>query len=649
MSDNTSILQELRENNPFMSSVSPASPFDNKNSDLVQLNSNTSEEIEQLILNKRRNPEMPVAGLVLGEAGSGKTHMLARILRRVRDNARPIIFVAVKTAKAFTNPETITQDLWSEIFISLSQLHSNKRSQFDMLLSRMMDSYHECRINDGFTDLTKLEPRLYLAKDMREINKDFLKCLLLYLGANDEFTKLKIFEWLCDGLEDEESLSLGLPPRKMTGAECEATARKFMLSLGYVLAYAKVSMVICFDQLEPLREKNFIHLFGDTISFMMNDINGIIPLCFSRADIWNSILRPELDSSVVQRLEHHKMTMKNCSPAQSRLLVKNRLASAFKDGVEEKYNWLIKRMNNLIVSDCSPRMVIQLADHVITHAGPGTDAEEIINTFRNIYESEYTRILDKPNTWLPNAEHLTAALELWLTSHIGFETSAGDGKYIRILGSYNDKRYAFTVITSKNNSTAVAAIKRCVAFQNEYKSGVCFYVTEAKTHKTTWKKFWEQQAAFEEMGGKIIILDNKERACWYALVSLINQVKSEDVNLYLSSGNRTANLNDLQEFIYNIELIPGIFTEKKINMPVKPVDSQKVLPVDAEMLRLTLSGIIKSSPMKLLSADKALTLLAGRKLKISHSSLLDFVNSNKNSFRVYKSRSGETMIGITSK
>ena len=653
MADNISIQKQLIEHNPFISPASPASPFDNKNSDLALLNSATSEEIEQLLRSKRREPELPLAGLILGEPGTGKTHMLARILRRVRKNASPIVFVAVKTAKTFTNHENITQDLWCEILSNLAQTHSGGHSQFDMLLSRMMDSYHEHRINDGIEDISKLDVRVYLNKDMLDIDKDFLKCIMLYLGTTDELTRLKIFEWLRDGLEDEESLSLGLPSRNlhsMTSAAVESTARKFMMSLGCVLAYSRVSMVVCFDQLEAIRDKKLIHALGDAISMMMNELAGILPLCFSRRDIWKNILRPELDSSAIERLEHHKMMMQTCTLEQAKQLVKNRLASEFQDGVEEKYNWLIERMKNTLTSDRTPRAVIDLAYRAILTPITNDD-EEIFNTFKNIYDTEYTMILDKPNTWLPNAIHLTSALNLWLSSHNGFETSSGDGKYIRLLGNYNDKNYAFVIITAKNNSTATAGIKRGVSFLKEYKDGICFYITEAKTHKSTWKRFADQQAEFEALGGKIILLDNNTRSEWYALTSLINQVESGDVNLYLSTGTRQAKLEDLPGFVNSLNLIPGLFTEPTASQPPQPQPPKPDSSyINNDELKAKLASIIKSSPMKLITADKALALLADKKILISRNELLAFVNSSKDAFRVYPSKSGnDIMFALTGK
>ena len=119
MSD-SEILTLLKQNNPFISPASPL-PDGNSNPDLLQLSSEASENIEQLIRHKRREPKLPLAGLILGEQGTGKTNMLARILRKLRDNARPIIFINVR---AFKNPKTVVQHLLDEIFISLRQTHS---------------------------------------------------------------------------------------------------------------------------------------------------------------------------------------------------------------------------------------------------------------------------------------------------------------------------------------------------------------------------------------------------------------------------------------------------------------------------------------------------------------------------------------------
>ena len=129
------ILALLKQNNPFISRVSTFLGHDSE-LDLLQLSSEAYESIEQLIRHKRREPTLPLAGLILGEHGTGKTHMLVRILRKLRDNARPIILINVR---AFKNPNTAVQHLLNEIFISLRQPHSEGCIQFDVLMNEFIN------------------------------------------------------------------------------------------------------------------------------------------------------------------------------------------------------------------------------------------------------------------------------------------------------------------------------------------------------------------------------------------------------------------------------------------------------------------------------------------------------------------------------
>ncbi|MBR0258355.1 MAG: hypothetical protein IJQ58_11500, partial [Synergistaceae bacterium] len=355
MSD--SIIKKLRENNPFSSNASPL-PWDNMNPDLQDLNHETSDEIAQLIRQKRLNPAVPLGGLILGEAGSGKTHMLTRILRRLRSKAQFAVFVAVK---AFTDPENAAQHVLSEVFSSMMLIHSNGHSQFDIITSEFMNAYRERRRNDGFDNIENLDMRVYVKKDIPELDRNFLKCLMLYMSASDEAVKMDILEWLRAGLDEEDSLRLGLPSRNndtMTNAKREQEAENILISLGLVLGYARVPMIICFDQLDitPDAKKDYrkiIASWGNIVSHLMNDTHGILPLCFMKAQSWNDLYLPILDQAVVQRIKNNNMTMKECSLKQAQQLIHDRIAASFSEGADEIYNWLISRMS--LTKGMSPR------------------------------------------------------------------------------------------------------------------------------------------------------------------------------------------------------------------------------------------------------------------------------------------------------
>ena len=639
MADNTSIHEQLKAGNPFLSVASPL-PWANKTPDVSQLYSSISADIEQLIRDKRREPSLPLSGLIFGGQGMGKTHMLTRILRRLRKNAWHAIFVDVK---AFTNPKRITQELLFKIFVCMSQMHSNGHSQFDVLMSEMMNAYHEHRAEDGLSGDDDSSLKTYLKKDMPGLNRTFLKCLLLYIKAGSLAVKDNILEWLREGLDDEDSLALGLPMREvgpMDDAACESDAKAIITSLGLVLAYAKITMIICFDELDTMEgNKELIDALGNTIGFLMNNVSGILPLCFVKEDSWDNAYVPTLNRAIIQRLRTNIMKMNGCSVEQAKQLIHDRIASVFSDNAEEVYNWLISRMGSALTPGLSPRMVIELAKKAID-----TDPPDPV---KEAFNEEYKKVQDEPRAWPPNSDHMKLAAEAWLKSHDGYDTLKGWGKHLRIFGTLGDKHIALALPVPKTAPTAMAVINECFRFLKEYPGSFCCYVKEKKAHKDTWKVFAKRLGEFVEAGGHVLELDESSRITWYALAATISQIKNGNVTVF-SPESRTATTDDAREFFRTIDLIPGIFAQPQPETDTGTPDTP-VPPVSPELLKTALHNVIKSSPMKLLTTDKALAILASRNIILSRNDVLSFVEANKHSFRTYSTSSGEIMIGLTGK
>ncbi len=661
---NKNILGLLRENNPFASSASPL-PWDNSNPDLLQLSREASEDIAQLILYKRREPSVPLAGLVLGEAGSGKTHMLTRILRRLRKDARSAVFVAVKT---FRDPESAVRHLLTEIFISLKRIHSKGRTQFDMVMSEFMNSYQERRREDGFSnaEINKIDPRVYIARDIPGLERIFLKCIVNYLTTDDALMRNDILDWLSEGLPDEESLRLGLPSRdlySMNDARREQEAEKVLTALGLILAYAKIPMIVCFDQLDAMKNRQLISAWGNIIAMLMNDMSGILPLCFVRSEIWNDVFVPVLDDAVVQRLRNNTMIMKTCSLAQARLLIKTKIEAAFKENSEEIFTWLINKMGGTLRDGYSPRVIIELANHAITTTGEINTPEAETNSEQNsgnviekeikeAYNEEYKKVQAEPETWPPNADQLALALEVWLKSHAVDNFYKSNKKsIIKITGKYQDKNLALILNTANNHASASAGLKRGIETMQEYPENFCCYISEKKIHKDTWKQVKELLETFEKSGGHVLLLDANERIKWYALTALINRIDNGDVNLYLPSGNRTATRQDLSGFLKNnLTLVDFHFNDNGDNIDVvevKEEDNQKEnQEFDGDALRNIIKELVDASPMKMLALSRGVKLSKQRGINITADGLLNFVKNEK-LFRIYKQNDSEPIISFS--
>ena len=593
---------------------------------------------------------MPLAGLILGEIGYGKTHMMMRILRRLRSNAQPALFAAVK---AFRNPRGVMQHMLSEIFINLKLTHSGGRSQFDLLMEGIAAAYRERRINDGFDDISSLDMHKYMARDIPRLDRNFLRCILLYLNTDDEFVRTDIADWICDGLDDETSQSLGLPSKdtsSMTEERREELAEKNLLSLGLVMAYARMPMIVCFDQLDAMKSPELIGAWGEVVALLMNDLSGVLPLCFLKAATWEDNFRPVLDAAVVQRIEHMKMNMKGCSAAQARQLVREKIASAFTNDAEEIYQWLMSRIENVLRDGLSPRKVIQIAGDAIEENRP---PEDIV---QSAYNEEADKVRAIPQTWPPNAEHLTLALEVWLSSLEGFTVSRTKEKYIKLLGVHGDKKFAFIVITAKAHATVSAALKAGMSFMKEYPGSECFYISEDKTHKKSWKQANDNLRKFLDDSGHVIILDKDSRVNWYALTALINRVDNGDVNIYSSSSTRTATRRDILGFVRTLKLIDTNalkFSPASVTYtpPSPKRESRRPEPkvyFDDKLFADTLRSIITASPMKILSVDKAAELMSQRGIRAGRNEVIAFVKNHSESFKTYSSRN-DTLITLGDK
>ena len=138
------------------------------------------------------------------------------------------------------------------------------------------------------------------------------------------------------------------------------------------------------------------------------------------------------------------------------------------------------------------------------------------------------------------------------------------------------------------------------------------------------------------------MLDKESRINWYALTALINRTDNGDVNLYLPSEARTATRDDLKNFIRNIKLIPDIFNDR-----TESVNAEKEtrLSIEPDVLGVNLKSIVNGSPMHMITVEKAIEMLSRRKIIITRSELVLFLNNNAKVFRTFSS-SNDTLISL---
>ena len=658
------IRSQLAANNPFASSAAP-NPWDNANPDLDSLNRAVVDRIDQLLKLTRKYPEETFAGLILGEAGAGKTHTLKRVLRRIRESGEIAIFV---TVMAFMDPESVMQDLLREVFISMGRELGDGKRQIDRLLEALDKGYRRDFGEGAPGGMARLEP---LQMKLDEVNNDFLRCLLLYASTEDASLKKDILRWMRGESDDSFPEKLNVPDcnwDEMTPAARENKARSRLLSLGHVLRYARVPMLVCFDQLDGMTSEDLLKAWGTAASLLINRVYEALPLAFLRADTWAQRFSKRLDDAVRHRFELHCFPMANCSLKQAKQLIEDRIKAFFDDGVEQKYQWLMARLNTTLKPGYSPRMVITLANRAIQKAGDEVDAaHEVERTLAAAYREECDKVAADPNSWPPNADHLLSALEMWLDARPEFTVSRSDDQYVRLSGQRSAEGSkvpcAFIFMTTRHHLSAAAALNRGINFLKKNPNGFCCYVTDGRALKgpENWRAVHDLLGQFKALKGRTVVLQpDGGRAAWYGLVAFKNKVCNGDVTLYPPSGEpRLATPEDLSGYMkegFRLNLLgldgesgkPGDGDRSKDTGsgkdPTPPPHESKGMsgstPAEAERLADAVLSLLKGSPMKMMDAEFMAKELRHKGFDVARETLLAELNHQKALVRLFSSGNG---------
>ena len=605
-----SLLELLRNNNPFSSNAAPQDPWNNSFPDVTSINKQAFDEICALIQRKAASPRIPLAGLVLGEAGEGKTHLLRRILNACRKSESPSLFVFVKP---LVDPQRPIHLLLQEIVHCLSKKSEGEDSfsQFERLVAEIIRDYVRYRVttdprcatpnNQSF--LEQFEANVFHVYDaekvragvMEEIISDRVSPVSLeiieqhavnYIHSQVPETKKQFLDvlfqyktpekrglvrdWLEGGVLNEDDCEiLGVPSRPELSDEAkEQAARERILTLGALFSRYHLPLVICFDQLDNLVKPELVTGFAGMIHLLVNDAASMLPLAFILADSWNERFKKSPDRAFLDRMESNKLALSACHKDQAVELVSRRIEQMFGKGTSESAGiekWLIPQLDSKMVGhrDYSPRQVILFANQIIRDASgksmpaPATVSESLAAEYKAAYEA----VAADFDAWAPaESDYLKHAAELFLTNQDDvLSCKPGENKYVTWTGTLKtadeapngrETPYACFINTSKHSLAVLASLDRCLLFLKNDPGAVCTYITDARCDfRPTWKVTNAKREEFESLGGNVVILDQPAAVRWYGLVSLAWKIGSGDILLEDEHGLRTATGKDLASFL----------------------------------------------------------------------------------------------------
>lgn len=538
-----SIQQRLQSDNPFFSDVA-AAPWLASAPLVPSVNAAAYETLQNLIVQKGRNLSEPLAGLVLGPAGAGKTQLIGRILQSVQEKQKgaftsfsgtDLLFVFVKP---LVDPLSARRTLLWEIALALWKKGGDGRSQLESFAEKLYRLCASLCGNEGFSDRQGCE--CLLAQEP-ELDVNLLKALMSYRRSEKRGLVLR---WLKgESLDGEERRLLGgVESREgFSLSTLEMESQKIIDSLGLLMKLNNVETVLCFDQLDGMTDRALIGAFGELVSRLVNQVHSMLPLLFMRKNTWEELYKTALDSAVVSRLSN-QCSLKPCTDEEAKEILRLRLRSRFDaQAAESMLAWLLSQRS---FASKFPREVIQLAKEAV-------NAETQLPTLADKLAQEQARVLADFDSYLERSDYLYAVLKRWLENNPDYEKVEPfkvKSKYacLRAYDKARQKKCEFFVDASKDYAPKNALYRYFTERLSESPGCRCYYISGNDYAKPSWNKTLEAQKSFCGAGGVRYVLSPRKAAEWYGLMALIEKVKQGDLSL---NGAAPVTQDQLAEFL----------------------------------------------------------------------------------------------------
>ncbi len=348
--------------------------------------------------------------LVLGEAGTGKTHLLMRVAKNLAQSNH-ILFV-----RKPNNEEAVAQHIWTNIIRSLSRSvphDTHRRSQLDILLAHVFSAVlipeferngrtgPEAEQRRKWAKLLRDDPynlfhmlgkgkkrqdnvRKIRGKTLRylqvhhpDVDQKIAHALITYCFVSDDERKRLLLTWLAgEEIDESEAKRIGLPAGWVsiddtstdisTQQQREEQALRAIRSLGILSTYYR-PLILAFDQLEGLRnQRRLTERWGDVVREIFTMTPNLLIITCIFPSLWEEWFGKVLDESVLQRLSQRRIELEAFQPHHGAALLRTHLRSHFVRYrlPTEIYPFEEEDVSILCNGNPSPRIFIQRAQRM---------------------------------------------------------------------------------------------------------------------------------------------------------------------------------------------------------------------------------------------------------------------------------------------
>ena len=574
------IFEVIRNNNPF-TSVSAGDPRQFLFPDVSDVDRNVFEALIGVISHKRKNPAMTCAVAVVGEAGSGKTQLIGRL---VESGAKGDVCFNFAYIHPFVDPYQGYRYLLKELIINLKSKPSAgvAHTQLEIICSQIFTKVfmlvaEEKRTKALLDNAAKMKKNPFLGwraieskasnvkknwfgftfktlmKRHPNLEPSFLRVLLQYLFYPEK--RLAAEQWLKGYTIDSEMVEqLGINDRSEHQPEAlEDEARKIILSLDeIVLKYGGRPIVVFFDQLEGLHGEKVMEKFQDILQLLTDRTQAMMPMAFFRGGDWEKRFKIGLDDFIYKRLRGTEYQLQGCTRSQALELIRLRLDMVLGDmkRPDPLYPFVPdhrQALDRILRSKyILPRQVVVRANKLLTEIcnirveEPGDD--QII---QDAWKARYEEILANIDKYEPDEGRLTLALELYLKNRPAdalytvpvLERTPEITKYLDLDGEMiqpgaHPIKVAFFIDVERHHGAVGASLRRGGAYLAQKGARRAMFVRDVRApfpELPRWPATNKKLEEFRNTGGEALFLDDKDAASWYALALLSFAVDAGDV------------------------------------------------------------------------------------------------------------------------
>ena len=582
--DRKQALDELRTlPSPFASSAAPSDPWRPRPADVSLINGHAVDGILSLIRHLAEHPDQPVACLLEGDVGAGKTHVIGTICQRLSGADGQYSFAEVKP---LLNARKPLKHLLGAVVTNLNQKPSGERelTQLDRITARLTakflrktyeSSESELRAqaaamaadieaspaklwnagkNEAKWSVIASKIRNWLVRESPQVSSKVLKVFLQYAVPHKRGS---VIEWLKgESLDDDELAQLGLKheegEREIEAVE--ARAADTLLTLGHLLRFDR-PLVVCFDQLESLEEHDStekIRAFAHMVQYLFNTVPSMMLVTSVRGEKWTA-LRERIDAAARQRIESSPFRLRACTKDWALELIRSRLAGLPRPvGASPLFPFdeppIAARLDAaLSAGTLSARLVLQKAHKLWLDEIVG-GAQREANTSKTLeawLSAEAARVAAHPDLHPPDESLLAEALRLQLHALPADAKSTGcaflslkvDRRpidlVIQLQGDAHPK-VACLVDNELHHLTVGASFRLGKKLRDGGHVERVIFLRDARRPipaPPKWKVTNELRAAFEVAGGAVFTLALEEVAHWYAVVYLHHAILAGDVTV----------------------------------------------------------------------------------------------------------------------